>query len=50
MVAYDPETGRRLWHANLPALQSKTPITYMMDAKQYLVFAANDELLAYKLP
>lgn len=50
MVAYDPENGRQLWRAILPGLPSNTPITYMMDGRQYLVFAANDTLYAYALP
>jgi alcohol dehydrogenase (cytochrome c) len=50
MVAYDPANGRQLWHATLPGLPSNTPITYMMDGRQYLVFAANDTLYAYTLP
>ena len=50
MVAYNPTTGRQLWHAKLPALVSNTPITYMMDGRQYLVFAAHDTMYAYVLP
>jgi alcohol dehydrogenase (cytochrome c) len=50
MVAYNPTTGRQLWHAKLPALVSNTPITYLMDGRQYLVFAANDTMYAYVLP
>ena len=29
---------------------SNTPITYMLDGRQYLVFAADDTLYAYALP
>ena len=50
MVAYNPTTGRQLWHAKLSSLVSNTPITYMMDGRQYLVFAANDTMYAYVLP
>jgi hypothetical protein len=46
-----------LWHATIPAAAtelktnvSNTPITYMMDGRQYLVFAADDTLYAYALP
>lgn len=49
MVAYDPLTARQLWHATLPALPSNTPISFLMDNQQYLVFAANDTLYAFKL-
>jgi alcohol dehydrogenase (cytochrome c) len=50
MVAYDPDNGRQLWHATLPALVSNSPITYVLDGRQYLVFAANDVLYAWRLP
>ena len=57
MVAYDPENGRQLWHATLPQREtdirsnvSNTPITYMMDGRQYLVFAAHETLYSYALP
>lgn len=47
LVAYDPETGKPLWHVNLGAEISNTPITYMLDGRQYLVVAANDNLFAF---
>jgi acido-empty-quinoprotein group A len=57
MVAYDPDTGRQLWRAILPERAtdiktnvSNTPITYMLDGRQYLVFAADDTMYAYSLP
>ncbi|MEO8313612.1 MAG: acido-empty-quinoprotein group A [Pseudomonadota bacterium] len=50
VVAYDPEMGRQLWHATLPMRMSNTPITYMMDGDQYVLFAADDTMYAYKLP
>ncbi len=50
MVAYNPENGRQLWHATLPARVSNTPITYMMGGAQYFLFAADDTLYAYALP
>lgn len=50
MVAYAAQSGRQLWHAVLPALVSNTPITYRLDGRQYVVFAANDTLYAYALP
>ncbi len=49
MVAYDPETGKQLWHVNLPADVSNTPITYMLDSKQYFLFAAGDTLYTFSL-
>jgi alcohol dehydrogenase (cytochrome c) len=49
MVAFDALSARELWHATLPALVSNTPITYLLDGRQYFVFAANDTLYAYRL-
>ena len=53
--AYDKRTGRELAALQLPAPQSGSPMTYMVNDRQYLVIAvsANDypgELLAYALP
>ena len=47
MVAFDPRKDRELWHVALPAAPSNTPITFLMDGHQYLVFAANDILYAF---
>ena len=38
--AFDSHTGRLLWDATLPFAGVATPITYMVDGKQYLVIAA----------
>ncbi|HXS79886.1 MAG TPA: pyrroloquinoline quinone-dependent dehydrogenase [Gammaproteobacteria bacterium] len=53
--AYDKRTGRELGALQLPAPQSGSPMTYLLNDRQYLVIAvsANDypgELLAYALP
>ena len=53
--AYDKRTGRELAALQLPAPQSGSPMTYMLNGRQYLVIAVsgNDypgELLAYALP
>ena len=57
--AFDIETGRELWSAELPAGGKATPMTYMRDGKQYVIiaaggdggfFGASDALLAFKLP
>lgn len=53
--AYDKRTGRELAALQLPAPQSGSPMTYMLDGKQYLVIAVsgNDypgELIAYRVP
>jgi quinoprotein glucose dehydrogenase len=53
--AYDKRTGRELAALQLPAPQSGSPMTYMLDGRQYLVIAVSGgeqagELLAYALP
>ena len=53
--AYDKRTGRELAALQLPAPQSGSPMTYMLNGRQFLVIAVsgNDypgELIAYALP
>src|ERR1700687_3799151 len=59
--AFDVETGKQLWEAQLPASGNATPLTYRINGKQYLVIAAgghpkiteeslNDALVAFALP
>ena len=61
--AFDVETGKELWKAQLPAGGNATPMTYQLSAggKQYLVIAAGghpkipeekqgDSLVAFTLP
>lgn len=58
--AFDSESGKELWKFELPAGGQATPMTYVMDGKQYLVIAAGghgklgtkqgDYVLAFALP
>jgi quinoprotein glucose dehydrogenase len=56
--AYDTETGRLLWSAELPAGARATPITYRAGGRQFVVIAAGggdsfgegDHLVAFALP
>jgi quinoprotein glucose dehydrogenase len=58
--AYDVETGRELWAAELPASAQSTPMTYSVGGKQYVVICAGghgkvkskmgDSVVAYALP
>ena len=58
--AFDVETGRELWHADLPASGKATPMTYRgSNGKQYVVIAAGgdgetwgagDSIIAFALP
>jgi quinoprotein glucose dehydrogenase len=57
--AYDVETGRELWQAQLPAGGKATPMTYMVNGRQYVAIAAGgdggffgkgDEIVVFALP
>ena len=53
--AYDKASGKELGAVFMPAGQTGTPMTYMVDGKQYIVVAIGgqnypSELLAFKLP
>jgi len=48
-IAYDPKTGKPLWHASLPVNPSNAPETYMLDGRQYVVVGAGDSLYAFYL-
>ena len=53
--AYDKATGAELGAVYLPAGQNSTPMTYMLNGKQYIVLtvgggAYSGEMLAFKLP
>ncbi|MGH9664736.1 MAG: acido-empty-quinoprotein group A, partial [Bryobacteraceae bacterium] len=49
LIAYDPGTGRILWHFNMGASLSNGPMTFELDGKQYLVAGAGDMLFAFAL-
>ena len=58
--AFDLQTGKTLWKAELPAAGTATPVTYEIKGEQYIVMAAGghsmygttrgDSVVAYKLP
>jgi quinoprotein glucose dehydrogenase len=58
--AFDIDTGKVLWQAQLPATGNATPMTYVWQGKQYVVIAAGgygnfdskmgDYVVAYALP
>ena len=53
--AYDKETGQQVGEVLMPAAQTGSPMTYMLDGKQYIVVASSSsikpgELVAYRLP
>jgi alcohol dehydrogenase (cytochrome c) len=49
LIAWDPATGRILWHFQLPAPISNGPMTYILNGRQYLVVGAGDTLYAFAL-
>ena len=50
IIAFDPETGKPLWHAGLTTSVSNGPMTYELDGRQYLIVGAGDILYAFTLP
>jgi alcohol dehydrogenase (cytochrome c) len=48
-VAYDPSTGKPLWHAGLGATTSNGPQTFIVDGRQLVVVGAGDTLYAFAL-
>jgi quinoprotein glucose dehydrogenase len=53
--AYDKATGRQVGALPMPAPQSGSPMTYMVDGKQYIVVAIgggsySSEYVAFTLP
>ena len=53
--AYDKKTGAQVGEVWMPAAQSGSPMTYMLDGKQYIIVAVSGgnysgEYIAYSLP
>jgi quinoprotein glucose dehydrogenase len=49
--AYDKTNGKVLAELTLPARPSATPMTYMVDGKQYVVIATADQrFVSFALP
>ncbi|MBI4888000.1 MAG: PQQ-binding-like beta-propeller repeat protein [Acidobacteria bacterium] len=53
--AYDKKTGQQVGALLMPAIQSGSPMTYMLDGKQYIIVAVSGgnysgEYLAFALP
>ena len=49
LVAFDPATGKILWHQQLMSPLSNGPSSYMLDGKQYIIIGAGDALYALTL-
>jgi acido-empty-quinoprotein group A len=48
LIAYDPASGKILWHFRLPQNVSNGPSTYLLGGKQYLIVGAGDTLYAFR--
>ena len=49
LIIYSADKGTVLWHHEGDANLSNGPITYMLDGRQWILFAAGDSLIAYSL-
>ena len=49
LIAFDPASGKILWHCGLGANISNGPVTYMLDGKQYVLVAAGASMYAFAL-
>jgi alcohol dehydrogenase (cytochrome c) len=50
LAAVDAKTGKPLWHFHTSSLWKASPMTYMVDGKQYIAVAAGGNVLAFALP
>jgi glucose dehydrogenase len=50
LIVYSADKGQVLWHNELSANESSGVVTYLLEGRQYIVFAAGDVLYAWSLP
>jgi alcohol dehydrogenase (cytochrome c) len=50
MMALDTATGKTLWHAGTGAPMQSSPISYMLDGRQYVLAGSGGVLFAWALP
>jgi alcohol dehydrogenase (cytochrome c) len=48
-TALDAQTGKPLWRLPLSARWHASPMTYMVDGKQYIAVAVNSTIIAFGL-
>jgi PQQ-dependent dehydrogenase (methanol/ethanol family) len=48
--AVDAKTGRHLWHFETQEAWKASPMTYMVDGRQYVAIAAGANILSFALP
>lgn len=49
-MALDPRTGKAIWHTRLAGNVAGSPITYLLDGRQYVLVPGGDELYVFTLP
>jgi alcohol dehydrogenase (cytochrome c) len=49
LTALDSKTGHPLWHMPLSARWHASPMTYLVDGKQYIAMAVNSSIIAFSL-
>ncbi len=49
LVALEAKTGRHLWHFNMGQQLFSSPITYMVDGKQYVAMVSKTDVFAFAL-
>jgi alcohol dehydrogenase (cytochrome c) len=49
-AAVDAKTGKSLWHFETGAPPKSSPMTYMVNGRQYVAVAAGANVLSFALP
>ena len=50
LMAFDAHTGRNLWRFNTGSRLASSPMTYMVDGRQYVAMPSGAALVAFALP
>jgi alcohol dehydrogenase (cytochrome c) len=50
LAAVDAQTGRALWHFETSQAPKASPMTYMVDGRQYVAIASGSNVIAFALP
>ena len=50
LAAVDAKTGKALWHFHTNETWRASPMTYMVDGKQYIAVASGSNIIAFGLP
>jgi glucose dehydrogenase len=49
LVALDSKTGRYLWHYQTNGPHAASPMSYMVDGRQYVAMSAGNVIVAFSL-